>query len=551
MQGDTNVSVPDTGASRGVIHADEVPTLKVATPRLPARMNSLSFGGNNAYAVARPIQLPLRASTQPGLLRRLVDPLDIAMQYPMDVVAAPSEITKSAGKQQSFINRLWFSAVKIVFPPLLSLVIPFMIYDLCAQYLFDISHFMYNVVVISLLVTAYFITIEALSALRIEHPKPVETDTYPPASAIVAAYLPNEAETIVETVEHLLRVDYPGQFQLILAYNTPRYIPVEETLREIARRDPRFLLLKVQNSTSKAQNVNRALSEVTGTFVGIFDADHHPALSSFTRAWHWLAQGYDVVQGHCVVRNGDSSWVSRLVAVDFELIYALGHPGRTRMHGFGIFGGANGYWRTELLRKTGMDHSMLTEDIDSSIRALQQGSKIAYDPLLISRELAPETLKALWNQRMRWAQGWFQVTLKHLTLTLRSPHLSLRQKLGIFHLLGWREIYMWLSVQIVPILAFQLLREDIKWFAPLFVLSSLFTLSIGPLQVLLAYAVAAPDVRQHRRWFIFYALMSMFFFTGFKNHIARIAHLKEALGEREWKVTPRSVAQTAPAQGKA
>lgn len=430
--------------------------------------------------------------------------------------------------------------MKFVLSLVLAFIIPFFIYNGLAMYNIDISHIMYFFVVISLLTTAYFIGVEALVALRVDHPPRQPVLPYPPASAIIAAYLPNEADTIVETVNAILNgIEYPAPFQLILAYNTPRDLPVENTLRQIAYRDSRLHLLRVANSTSKAENVNRALQEVKGDFVGVFDADHHPAKNAFTRAWRWLAQGYDVVQGHCVVRNGHKSWVARLVAVDFEVIYALGHPGRARMHGFGVFGGSNGYWRTGLLRQTGMRQSMLTEDIDSALRVIRQGYKIAYDPLLVSRELAPETLKALWNQRMRWAQGWFQVSLKHLLPALWSSHLSFRQKLGLIHLLFWREIYLWISVQVIPIIAFQALHENIDWLYPPFIISSIFTLCIGPIQVLLAYFAAAPEIRRHKGWFISYALLSILFFTAWKNNISRIAHLKEMLGEREWKVTPR------------
>ena len=61
---------------------------------------------------------------------------------------------------------------------------------------------------------------------------------------------------------------------------------------------------------SSGQNITGALSLVNGEFVGVFDADHHPDSDAFRRAWRWLAGGYDVVQGHCVVRNGDTSWVA-------------------------------------------------------------------------------------------------------------------------------------------------------------------------------------------------------------------------------------------------
>ena len=58
---------------------------------------------------------------------------------------------------------------------------------------------------------------------------PTEPKTpYPPASAIIAAYLPNEAPTILETVEAFLQIEYPAPLQIILAYNTPHELPVEK-----------------------------------------------------------------------------------------------------------------------------------------------------------------------------------------------------------------------------------------------------------------------------------------------------------------------------------
>lgn len=124
-----------------------------------------------------------------------------------------------------------------------------------------------------------------------------------------------------------------------------------------------------------------------------------------------------------------------LVAVEFEVIYALSHPGRARLHAFGLFGGSNGFWRTDLMRETKFRKAMLTEDIDSLMHIIEARYKIVVDPRLISRELAPQSLTGLWHQRMRWAQGWLQVSLRHLRYGLFSSKLTLRQKLGFLHLL--------------------------------------------------------------------------------------------------------------------
>jgi cellulose synthase/poly-beta-1,6-N-acetylglucosamine synthase-like glycosyltransferase/DNA-binding NarL/FixJ family response regulator len=458
---------------------------------------------------------------------------------------------KKTAKSSS--SKQWFTRMRetftlpgqILLTLLIGAVLPYFVYTWFDSIGRDISSVAYLVITAALVITASLIWIEGFLATKAIDPPIYPKTPYPPASAIIAAYLPNEAPTILETVEAFLQIEYPAPLQIILAYNTPHDLPVEFSLRRIAEQDPRFKLLRVTLSSSKAQNVNKALTEVTGKFVGVFDADHQPARDSFTRAWRWLSHGSDVVQGHCVVRNGDVSWISRLVAVEFEAIYAVSHPGRAILHKFGIFGGSNGFWRTDLLRKTRMHGSMLTEDIDSSIRVMTAGAKIVSDPKLISRELAPTSLKALWNQRLRWAQGWLQVSMKHLLKALNSDNLTRRQKFGLLWLLGWREIYPWISMQMFPIILFWIVKyggvDKINWLIPIFVMSTLFTLSVAPGQAYFAYKLSDPEIRKNKKWFTYYLIVGSIFYVEFKNIIARVAQMKELFRERHWKVTPRTV----------
>jgi cellulose synthase/poly-beta-1,6-N-acetylglucosamine synthase-like glycosyltransferase len=174
---------------------------------------------------------------------------------------------------------------------------------------------------------------------------------------------------------------------------------------------------------------------------------------------------------------------------------------------------------------------------------VENGGRIVSDPYLISRELAPTTLEGLTNQRLRWAQGWFQVSLKRLFPMLLSPHLSLRNKFGVFHLLAWREIFPWLSLQIFPIVAFWAGEagglDRLDWFVPILFILTIATLSTGPGQILFTWILADPQQKRHGSWFIQYLWRSLLFYAEYKNLIARVAQLKEAAGEKAWKVTPR------------
>ncbi len=407
----------------------------------------------------------------------------------------------------------------------------------------DLADTLYWGLVAALGITAVTIWSESFRALEPPVLPATPDRPAPRATAIIAAYLPNEADSIVETLEVFLRQEYSGGLQVVLAYNTPSPMAIEPRLLMMAQDHPELDVIKVEDSTSKAQNVNAALRVAQGEFVGIFDADHHPMDGAFERAWRWLAEDADVVQGHCVIRNGTDSWLTRLVAVEFEQIYAVSHPGRASLHGFGIFGGSNGYWRAAALEQVRLRGSFLTEDIEASMRVLQAGGTIVNDPGLVSRELAPDNLRTLWRQRMRWAQGWFQVSMRHLLPTLKSPNLSLRQKLGATYLLGFREVYPWLSMLIWPLLAFLFWRDGgISFSSPMFLLATLVVSVSGPLQTLAAWRLAAPELRRHPRWFLAAAVANLFFYTEFKNLIARVAHLKQLRGEHQWVVTPRTAA---------
>ncbi len=443
------------------------------------------------------------------------------------------------------VVNLWTGGRQVLAATVGTVLVPFLL--MVGLYLIgiDVSGPLYWALVAALGVTALTIWAECSNAL--DPPRlPDEPDQPAPrATAVIAAYLPNEADTIIETVHRFLAQGYSGGLQIVLAYNTPVALDVEQELRVLERAHPDLTILKVPDSTSKAQNVNAALRVAEGEFVGIFDADHHPAPGSFDRAWRWIADGVDVVQGHCVIRNGEDSALAKLVAVEFEQIYAVAHPGRAAVYGFGIFGGSNGYWRASALERIRLRGSFLTEDIEASMRVLEAGGRIVNDPGLVSHELAPETARALWNQRMRWAQGWFQVSCRHLVSTLRSTSLDLRQKVGVVYLLGWREVYPWIAMSAWPLFGFLAWRDGgLDLGSPMFLLLTLFVTVSGPLQTLAAWRLAAPEMRRHPRWFVVAALANLLFYTEAKNLVNRVAHLKQLRGEHQWVVTPRTAASS-------
>ena len=129
---------------------------------------------------------------------------------------------------------------------------PLLIYIALAAVGINIVPVVYLLVVASLVVTAGLIWVEGYAALKVRIPPEPDAEP-PPVTGIIAAYLPNEAATIIDTIEAFLRIEYPGKLEVILAYNSPRPLPVELTLRTIAERDSRFRAIRVPGALQGAE----------------------------------------------------------------------------------------------------------------------------------------------------------------------------------------------------------------------------------------------------------------------------------------------------------
>ncbi len=371
---------------------------------------------------------------------------------------------------------------------------------------------------------------------------PISKTPVPRCSFLVAAYLPNEQDIILETVQHILsNVLRPADgIELILAYNTPVDLPVEEDLKLLAKEHPELRLLRVEGSRSKAENLNAALDIVTGEIICILDADHHPAPDCFFRAWRWLEHDYDVVQGRNVIRNHDHNLLSQNIAIEFESLYGVSHAAKSFLTDSSIFGGSNGYWRASVLKRIRFNPGMLTEDIDASIRTLLSGFRIIHDRSIIATELAPGDFHSFWFQRKRWAQGWLEVSFKYQRRVWRSKKLTLWQKIYWTYLLYYCVFYPLIALQILPLILSLFLFHGYLPPSenPYLLFSTIVTFSSGIYQTLVTMRVSA--LRYPTFYFIQHSVL-IFLYTILKNMITVVGLYDHLHGFNKWVVTPRGI----------
>jgi len=394
----------------------------------------------------------------------------------------------------------------------------------------DVNYLLYIFTVFTIVYCAIMRLIEHLAALsKAEENKTDEAEKF---TVIIPAYLPAEKDLIIDTIKYLLNLNFP--LDIILAYNTPEYLNVEKRLKNLP-----ITVVRVPNSKSKAENINYILPKIKTKYTAIFDADHQPLAANFSKALYKLKNGYDIVQGTCLPTI--DSPLSKFLSVEFNQMYNINHIARPRIWEFAIFGGSNGYFKTEILQKIAFDSGMLTEDIDLSIRALLSNHKIYFDRSIISYEKAPTNIKELWKQRTRWSQGWLQVSWKYAGQLLfgNKDQLNVKQKLGMFFLLPFREVGQFISWQTLPLaMAISIDKNSWGW------LNGWFWLSLFLLGMLLIEPFWVFKVRDQKsasiKWFCLYALISPFYMLFLKT-INLYAYFRQIMGNRKFEVTNKSI----------
>ncbi|MGI0490239.1 glycosyltransferase [Alkalinema pantanalense CENA528] len=382
-------------------------------------------------------------------------------------------------------------------------------------------------------------------------PADVNLCDMPLCSLVVVAYLPNEQHIILDTLKYILATLHrpAGGLELVLAYNTPMRLPVEDELELLASQYPELRLVSVEGSRSKAENLNAVIKTLKGEITGILDADHRPQADCLERAWGWLQSGeYSVVQGRNVIRNYGTNFLTQMIAVEFECMYGVSHPAKSLLVDTGMFCGSNGYWRTSVLRRTKFQPEMMTEDIDATLRTLLRGHQMVHDPRIITTELAPVDLRSFWFQRKRWAQGWLEVALRYQIPLLRSSKLDGWQKAYWTMLLIYSVAFHFVALQIFPLLlGFSLAEIETPPISDVFFWSTtILTLMSGPFQTLTAWHIRARSSEQSIMAYVTYCLFIPIYCV-FKNMIAIIAIYDHLIGNTEWVVTKRGLREALPA----
>ncbi|MGC3872144.1 poly-beta-1,6-N-acetyl-D-glucosamine synthase [Halomonas sp. GXIMD04776] len=228
----------------------------------------------------------------------------------------------------------------------------------------------------------------------------------------------NEGVNINETIDHLFRQNYLNLE--VIAINDGSRDDTGERLDALARKHPGLKVVHQANG-GKASAMNNGLDQASGEIIVGIDGD---AILDYD-AVSWMVEHFidsphvGSVTGNPRVRTRSTA-IGKIQTGEFSSIIGLIKRAQ-RIYGmvFTISGVICAFRKSALEKVGGWSTDMITEDIDVSWKLQLNGWHIRYEPHALCWVLMPESLRGLYKQRLRWAQGGAEAFLKHLGTALR------------------------------------------------------------------------------------------------------------------------------------
>jgi len=223
----------------------------------------------------------------------------------------------------------------------------------------------------------------------------------------------NEEVMIAHTIDYLMNSLNYDNFE-VLVTDDGSTDDTPQILAELQKKYTNLRVVTIEKNQGKAHAFNVGVSFAKGEFILSNDADSIPEPDAL-----WKYMNYFVGEEHtnvaAVTANMDVQNRSKLIAksqtVEFSSI--VGVIKRSQVSALGnmyAYSGANTMYRRDALIDVGLfRQDRATEDISIAWDHQLNGWTTVFSPDILFYMNVPESLKALYHQRKRWAKGGTEV----------------------------------------------------------------------------------------------------------------------------------------------
>lgn len=270
----------------------------------------------------------------------------------------------------------------------------------------------------------------------------------------VAVLIPawNEAAVLTSSLTRLMDLEYPPENLRVYVIDDASTDETPAVLAVMTQKWPERIvhLRREQGGQGKAHTLNHGLEQVLADdwcqAVMITDADVIFLPDSLRRMTRHLADPrIGAVTGYIREGTGKPGTVSRFVGFEYVTAQAAARRAQNVLGALAcLAGGAQLHARDSLVAVGGrIDTSTLAEDTFTTILTQLNGRRVVFEPYAQVLAEEPDSINALWKQRVRWARGNVRITAHFRDIWFRP---SRRHRLGSISF-G----LIWFSVFLLPV----------------------------------------------------------------------------------------------------
>jgi biofilm PGA synthesis N-glycosyltransferase PgaC len=223
----------------------------------------------------------------------------------------------------------------------------------------------------------------------------------------------NESQSVLHTISCLLNLDYPAVE--IIAVDDASSDDTGPILDQLADNCPQLRVIHFDRNQGKAKGLSLAAMSSRYQYLLCVDAD----VSLDPNAVRWMIRHFikyprvGAVTGNPRVATR-STLLGKIQVGEFSSIIGMIKRGQRILGRVLTVSGAVVMFRKSALQRIDYWNSdMVTEDIDVSWRLQLDFWDIRFETNALCWVLMPETLRGLWLQRLRWAQGGAEVLMRY------------------------------------------------------------------------------------------------------------------------------------------
>lgn len=230
------------------------------------------------------------------------------------------------------------------------------------------------------------------------------------------------AEATIKSLDHL-----PSDKCEIIAINDGSRDKTQAVLEEMAMARPHMRVINLVQNRGKAAALTLGAMASRHEFILCIDADSEIDLNAPKfMLEHFQDPNVAGVTGNPRVKNR-GTLVGRLQVGEFSALVGMIKRYHQTLGRLFALSGVLVMFRKSAIESIGFwDTDTVTEDVGISWKLQTSGWALKYEPKATCDVLMPDTLKGLWKQRLRWAQGGFEVVFKHGRSVLKSRDTGLK-----------------------------------------------------------------------------------------------------------------------------